>query len=291
MNLRLATWICLADALVASGPGLCMSHADGDKPSESPAPSKVAVSSEARPGLRAEIEQVRASAHSLGKNTPDSLDAMERGLRELRIRHPQAPEVYLELLIIADSRPGDSGLTLARELLDWPSSDLLKEKARAVVRKHELLGREYPIRLAGLDGRIWDSQQWRGKVVLIDFWATWCPPCREGLPKLKALLASRQPKGFEIFGINFDDSPKVLRRFVARESISWPQHIAAGGLEGAVAREFGLTRLPSLWLIDRNGRLRDLDAREDLESKVDRLLSEPNPTGASVPSLSEPTTH
>ena len=106
---------------------------------------------------------------------------------------------------------------------------------------------------------------------------------------LKELLASRKSRGFEIVGVNFDESPKALRRFVSRESISWPQHCAAGGFDGAVAREFGLTRLPTLWLIDRNGRLRELDAREDLESKVDRLLSESIPAEAPAPSPSEPT--
>lgn len=238
-----------------------------------------------------EIENARRAAQSFEKGSSAYLDALEQGLRELRLRYPIEPAIYVELLALADERPGESGLKLAREIVEWQSPERVKEKARGVVRKRERLGEIYPIRLAGIDGRILETERLRGKVVLIDFWATWCAPCRESLPKLKALQASRQSKGLEILGVNFDESPKSLRRFLARESITWPQHCAVGGLDGAVARDFGLTRLPTLWLMDREGRLRDLDARTDLEAKIDRLLSEPNRAGIPAPFSPETKNH
>ena len=276
---------------MASGPAAWISRGDEVKPSAPPPPSALLGVSEARSNLQGEIEKVRLAAHSFEKGSPAHLDALEQGLRELRLQHPIEPAIYVELLALADERPGESGLKLAREILEWQSPERVKEKARGVVRKRELLGAIYPIRLAGIDGRMLETQRLRGKVVLIDFWATWCAPCREGLPKLKALLASRQSKGLEILGVNFDESPKSLRRFLARESVDWPQHCAVGGMDGAVAREFGLTRLPTLWLIDREGRLRDLDARVDLEGKIDRLLSEPIRAGAPAPFSQETKNH
>jgi thiol-disulfide isomerase/thioredoxin len=183
-------------------------------------------------------------------------------------------EFYAEWLVLADRSPNGRAAELAREVLEWPAPAELKEKARGIVHKQESLGKPYPILLPGIDGRMLDSSKLLGKVILIDFWAMWCAPCREALPKLKSLHATRQTQGFEILGINFDDAPRALRRFTTKEGIGWPQHSVPGGFNSAAARHFGLTRLPSLWLIDKRGRLRALDARENLEAKVDQLLAE-----------------
>lgn len=284
----MSTWVCLAGAFLAPGPGHWLSHGDDAIPGNSPAPSGISPGRSDRAGIRTELERVRTSAKALGEKTPAYLDALEQGLRDLRTRNPAEIEIYADLLSVAARRTGEPGVDLAREILAWPSPEPVKEKARGLVRTRESLGKTWSIRLAGIDGRLLDSRQLLGKVVLIHFWATWCPPCREELAHLKALLASHPSGGVEILGVNFDDSPKTLRRFVARDSITWPQHCATGGLEGAVAREFGVTSLPMLWLVDRNGRLRDLDAREDLEAKVGRFVSEPIQPPAFSPLSPEP---
>jgi hypothetical protein len=79
----------------------------------------------------------------------------------------------------------------------------------------------------------------------------------------------------DIIGLSFDDEVEVLKKFTTKERIGWPQVAEGRGFDGSPrAREFGITSLPTMWLVDKQGRLRDLDARDDLAAKVEKLLAE-----------------
>ncbi|MBL9127558.1 MAG: TlpA family protein disulfide reductase [Verrucomicrobiales bacterium] len=152
----------------------------------------------------------------------------------------------------------------------------MKEKARGVLKKKAALGHPFDLSLTTTDGSELRLSDWRGKVVLVDFWASWCPPCRETLPELRQLHARLRSRGLEIVGISFDDDLDKLRRCVEAERILWKQSAdGKGWTDSARARDLGLTSLPGLWLLDRQGVLRDVDAREGLEAKLERLLAAP----------------
>jgi len=107
--------------------------------------------------------------------------------------------------------------------------------------------------LKTLEGQEITLSKLKGKVVLLDFWATWCAPCRESIPHLVELYKTYGEKGLEVIGMNLDrGDTDTVRRFVKSMDIPYP--IALTPEE--VSRDFGVTALPTTILIDKEGRLR-----------------------------------
>ena len=131
--------------------------------------------------------------------------------------------------------------------------------------------------LATLDGRSISTGELRGHVVLVNFWATWCPPCRLEMPGFQAVYDRKKADGFVVLGISTDaGGPDAVRGFLAERAITYPVAMASGGV---AQRLGGVNLLPTSFLIDRQGRIRyevrGIFASVALERAVDRLLSEP----------------
>lgn len=133
------------------------------------------------------------------------------------------------------------------------------------------------VRLIDLEGRAWNAEQLRGRVTVIDFWATWCPPCLAEIPYLKQARARFAPDEFQIIGVSLDViDRRGLVSWLNRQNITWPQVFDGRGRQGPSARMFGVTALPTTFLIDEHGRIigthlrggRLLDA---IEERVDEL--------------------
>lgn len=131
--------------------------------------------------------------------------------------------------------------------------------------------------LTTLSGIPVSNEQLRGKVVLVNFWATWCPPCRLEMPGFQSVYDRRKGQGFVVLGISTDASGSDhVRRYLEEHNITYPVAMASGG----VAQRFGgVNVLPSSFLIDRNGRIRHevrgIFVSTALEPAVNRLLAEP----------------
>jgi len=120
----------------------------------------------------------------------------------------------------------------------------------------------------------------RGKVVLVDFWATWCGPCRESIPHLAQLYKTYQEKGFEVIGMSVDkggaEAVSSVTRFVESMNIPYPVVMAPEDL----ANKYGVTGLPTSFLIDKEGRLREKipgfnsAIAQHMAAKVAELISE-----------------
>jgi peroxiredoxin len=98
-----------------------------------------------------------------------------------------------------------------------------------------------------------DSATHRGKVVYIDFWASWCAPCRQAMPTYDRLARMYAPMGLVIIGVNQDANSKDAHRFLSRTRVSFPLVADSGH---AIARAFDFKTMPTGYLIDRKGRVR-----------------------------------
>jgi thiol-disulfide isomerase/thioredoxin len=128
-----------------------------------------------------------------------------------------------------------------------------------------------------MDGRHYDITANRGKVILIDFWATWCPPCVKGIPFLKEMYSKYASHGFDIIAISLDSAQKAVTDYLKKEQIKWPVRFSGEGWMDKTARLFKVNLIPSYWLIDRNGILRDFGFRlrdkKILRASIEKLIS------------------
>jgi peroxiredoxin len=127
--------------------------------------------------------------------------------------------------------------------------------------------------LKDVDGNAVSLSSLKGKVVLIDFWASWCGPCKKAIKHLVKIYPSLKTKGFEIYGISIDEDKDDWKKAITANKISWLQVNENGGWNAPVANLWKIDQIPTSYLIDKNGKIiaRDLDGRE-LESKINKLL-------------------
>lgn len=128
--------------------------------------------------------------------------------------------------------------------------------------------------IALLNGEKLNLADHKGKVVLIDFWATWCAPCREEIPHLKEIYAAFNAKGLEIIGISLDRDRKALTDYISEKQLKWPIAFSGQVWSDETAALYGVQSIPSMWLVDRDGILRHFDLRGDeLRQAIARLIT------------------
>lgn len=106
---------------------------------------------------------------------------------------------------------------------------------------------------SALDGKTVNSRDYEGKVLLVTFFATWCPPCRQEIPALIALQNDYGPKGFSVIGLSVDEKgPKVVVKMIEKDKINYPVQMA----KGRTAKDFGgVIGIPTSFLVDRQGMI------------------------------------
>jgi thiol-disulfide isomerase/thioredoxin len=200
---------------------------------------------------------------------------MAKGARELQQQFPKRPEVYEMLWKAYQGGEGETTRAVANEIVNCQyASTGTRKAAQAALARFDLLGNPVPIQFTALDGREVDTTRMRGKVVLIDFWATWCGPCVVGVPNIKAVYQKFHDQGFDVIGISLDSQKDQLASFVAKEHLEWPQFFGGAGSDNRFGEQFGIVGIPKLWLVDKRGNLRDFEGGRDLETKVAELLAE-----------------
>jgi thiol-disulfide isomerase/thioredoxin len=202
------------------------------------------------------------------------LAELEKGVRALQKEFPNEPDVQKMLLEVASSSEGDKERALLQEISAGNASAEVKNAAADMLKKMDAVGKPVDLQFTAVDGREVNVAKMKGKVVLLDFWATWCPPCVGEVPDVLATYDKLHPKGFEIVGVSLDKDKTSLTQFVADHKMGWPQFFDGLYWQNKYARQFGIESIPAMWLIDKQGNLRDMNGRSDLSGKVAKLLAE-----------------
>ncbi len=136
------------------------------------------------------------------------------------------------------------------------------------------------IELTGPDGQSHSLSALRGKVVLVDFWAAWCKPCRVENPNLVRMYNEYSPKGFDVYSVSLDGLPQQTtpkedwEKAIAQDGLLWPNHVSElKGWNSSVVQRFGFTGIPFTVLIDRDGKVIAVNLRgAQLEAKLKEVL-------------------
>ena len=202
------------------------------------------------------------------------LAEFEKGTRRLQQEFPKRPEVLDMLMYLAEISDPEKSRQVVKEIAASDAADEIKAAAAAMQKQLDRVGQPLPLKFAAVDGREVDLDKMRGKVVLVDFWATWSDPSVDVQSAVKQAYDKFHVKGFEIAGINLDEEKDSLTNFVAEEKVAWPEYFDGKKLETKYAVEFGVKEIPALWLVDKKGILRYINADFDFDSKIERLLAE-----------------
>jgi thiol-disulfide isomerase/thioredoxin len=149
-----------------------------------------------------------------------------------------------------------------------------KESAAKKVKSALVVGAKFPeFTVTDLDGKPLSTAALKGKATLIDFWATWCGPCRAELPNVLATYKKHHDQGFNIIGVSLDQDKAKLTEFTKSMNMTWPQYFDGQGWGNKLAAKYGIDSIPATYLLDGNGVIIGEDLRgEDLEAAVVKAL-------------------
>ena len=219
---------------------------------------------------------IRKAMQKRSEGTPAVAREVEAGMRELIKEYPDSPEPWKQMLVVArNTIDKDDQKRLLEEIVKSTAADEATiAAAKGALRAVGAIGQPLEIAFTAADGRKVDIQQMKGKVVLVDFWAAWCGPCIASLPEVVELYNEFHDKGFEIVGINLDKQQPAMEQVINRFKMPWPQYFDGKGWGAKYVLEYNVNAIPSMWLVDKKGILRTMNARENLEDQVKDLLAE-----------------
>ncbi len=197
--------------------------------------------------------------------------ARDDSLVDRFLRSEKDPKKSLELKLFAAEQYGRMhNSTKASELMDavlegsngkYPELHKQAELSLFRVAPEGLVFPEFPEGTKDMEGKAIKVADNRGKILLLDFWATWCTPCLGEIPHMVKAYEEYHDKGFEIVGISFDQSKEKLLQFTDKQKMTWRQYFDGLGWGNKIGKAYGIQAIPAMYLLDKDGKVITNNAR------------------------------
>jgi len=228
-----------------------------------------------------------------GVNRREKGDVLNRAHEEIKKALEAVPNfpnaVLADGRILAHLKQDDGAKARFQQFVDMkPENTPERERALRYIAQPELARARTvpPFAVTTLDGQRISLDELQGKVVLIDFWATWCGPCQAALPHLKEIVKKFQGEPLVVISISVDKDESKWKKFVTENEMTWPQYFD-GGFEGSVARAFEVHAIPHTFTVDADGVLQDENVGDAaLEGKLKKLVKRAREVQAAAPQSS-----
>jgi thiol-disulfide isomerase/thioredoxin len=191
--------------------------------------------------------------------------------------HPNFPKaLYMDGLALAHLKQDDAAKAQFERFLPLrPPDDPERQRAVRYISQPELARARMapPFAVTTLDGQRISLDDLRGKVVLLDFWATWCGPCRQALPHMQKIAKTFQGQPLVVLSVSLDSNEQKWKDFIAQNEMTW-QHYRDGGFEGPISKLFSVQAIPHTFTIDADGVLQDERIGDaSIEGKLKKLVA------------------
>jgi Thiol-disulfide isomerase and thioredoxins len=171
----------------------------------------------------------------------------------------------------------EEGVAALKTYLEKSPDAVEAEAVKAVIANPKLASERFalPFKVMSATGDELSLDKFKGKIVLLDFWASWCGPCRAEMPTVKKIWSKYQKENFVLIGINLDDNRKAFDQYVKEEGVAWPQVYDGKGWGNRIAQLYSVHSIPMTFLIDQQGIIRAAGLRGGrLYDKIGDLLKE-----------------